>query len=168
MQVLRVELEESEENFHNLKDNSGIWFVASDRWIPLGDIDLSTLFIHNLFDDFIIPPMPSLEELQKCSIHYEGRKTIITYCDAFVGEAICHKDDEFKVESGIALAYSRAKEAKDEYDAKQEEEKKKKVRVGDIVKVVDAGTNFSTNYTKVLDTVALELPCAMLRLIIVE
>lgn len=134
MQVLRVDLENSEENFYNPKDESGIWFVASDRWVPLRDIDLSTLFIHNLFDDFIIPPMPSLEELQKCSIHYEGRKTIITYCDAFVGEAICHKDDEFKVESGIALAYSRAKKAKDEYDAKQEE---KKIRVGDTVKVIN-------------------------------
>lgn len=135
MQVLRVDLEDSEENFYNPKDESGIWFVASDRWVPLRDIDLSTLFSHDSsFDNFIIPPMPSPDELQKCSIHYEGRKTIVTYCDAFVGEAICHKDDEFKVESGIALAYSRAKEAKDEYDAKQEE---KKIKVGDTVRVVN-------------------------------
>lgn len=148
MQVLRIDLENSEENFYNPKDEFSIWFVASDMWVPLRDIDLSTLFIHNLFDDFIIPPMPSLEELQKCSIHYEGRKTIITYCDAFVGEAICHKDDEFKVESGIALAYGRAKQAKDEYDEKQEE---KKIKVGDVVKVVDAGQNFSSYYEKVAE-----------------
>ena len=149
MQVLRVDLEDSEENFYNPKDESGIWFVASDRWVPLRDIDLSTFFSHDSsFDNFIIPPMPSLDELQKCSIHYEGHKTIVTYCDAFVGEAICHKDDEFKVGSGIAIAYSRAKEAKDEYDAKQEE---KKIKVGDVVKVVDAGQNFSSYYEKVAE-----------------
>ena len=81
-----------------------------------------------------LPPPPTLDELQHCTIEYSGRKTIITYYDAFVGEAICHPDDKFKVESGIALAYSRAKQAKEEYDAKQEE---KKIKVGDTVKVVN-------------------------------
>lgn len=82
-----------------------------------------------------LPPPPTLDELQHCTIEYSGRKTIITYYDSFVGEAICHPDDKFKVESGIALAYSRAKQAKEEYDAKQEE--KKRIKIGDTVRVVN-------------------------------
>lgn len=147
MQALLLDEIESEKSFHDLKEESGVWFKAGGLWIPLlwiplDDIELAT-------PTSCIPPMPSLEELQKCSIHYEGRKTIITYYDAFVGEAICHPDDEFKVESGIAIAYSRAKKAKDEYDVKQEE--KKKIKIGDTVKVVDAGQNFSSYYEKVAE-----------------
>lgn len=146
MQVLRLDEWESEKNFHDLKEESGVWFRAGNLWVPLEDIDLTHIapcpctasYSYTplvKIDDYIIPPMPSLEELQHCSIQYKGRKTVLTYCDAFVGEAICHKDDEFKVESGIALAYSRAKEAKDEYDAKQEE--KKRIKIGDTVRVVN-------------------------------
>lgn len=127
MQTLLLDEIESEKSFHDLKEESGVWFKAGGLWIPLDDIELAT-------PTSCIPPMPSLDELQKCSIHYEGRKTVLTYCDAFVGEAICHKDDEFKAESGIAIAYNRAKEAKDEYDAKQE---KKKIKVGDTVKAIN-------------------------------
>ena len=137
MQALLLDGRESEKSFHDLKEESGVWFKAGSLWIPLDDIDLDPLapcIPPVEIDDFIIPPMPSLDELQKCSIHYEGRKTVLTYCDAFVGEAICHKDDEFKAESGIAIAYNRAKEAKDEYDAKQE---KKKIKVGDTVKAIN-------------------------------
>lgn len=146
MQALLLDEIESEKSFHDLKEESGVWFKAGGLWIPLlwiplDDIELAT-------PTSCIPPMPSLEELQKCSIHYEGRKTIITYYDAFVGEAICHPDDEFKVESGIAIAYSRAKKAKDEYGVKHRE-----IVVGDTVKVVSAGSNFSIDTPWLYDNI---------------
>lgn len=147
--VLEIENNSEKEDFFNLEevDSGCLWFVEKEfkLFVPNEDIEFTTIQEYSPSrpcplpqpdsrpDD--TPPMPSLEELQKCSIHYEGRKTVLTYCDAFVGEAICHKDDEFKVESGIALAYSRAKEAKDEYDAKQEE--KKRIKIGDTVRVVN-------------------------------
>ena len=149
--ILTLKPKQTEEIFRDLSTTSSALFKSGNVWVSLEDIDLATItpwFLYEEIDDFIIPPMPSLEELQHCSVYFDGRKTIITYCDTFVGEAICHRDDEFKVESGIALAYGRAKQAKDEYDAKQEE---KKIKVGDVVKVVDAGQNFSSYYEKVAE-----------------
>lgn len=129
-----------------------LWFITEDGFnVSDRDIDFTTIQpiitstpIPKATSTYIIPPMPSLNELTKCVIHFEGRKTIITYCEKFVGVAICHENDTFDVGIGVAIAYTRAYINKLADDKRRKEgEAKNKIEVGNLVKVVDAGKNYS-------------------------
>ena len=152
---LRIDYASIDDIFFGSESNDSqcFWFDSDGYCIPNGDIAFATIqpYLHPrpCSPSDAIPPMPTLEELQKCSIRYEGRKTILTYCDGFVGEAICHADDEFNVNTGVAYAYTRAKKAKEGYDTEQE--KKKKVKIGDVVKVIDVGKNYQMWDTLVVE-----------------
>lgn len=128
---------EVSDNFFDMRQdkNECLWFLGNAHgirvWVPNGDIDFSTI---KLIED-PIPSMPTLNELQKCTIEYEGRKTVVTYYDSFVGESICHPEDEFDIEVGISIAFDRAKKAKEDYDAKQA----KTIKIGDAVRASDRG-----------------------------
>jgi len=141
--------------FTNEKKADNLWFKTNGESFSFNvsdrDIDFTTVKpiptpapIPKATSTYIIPPMPSLNELTKCVIHFEGRKTIITYCEKFVGVAICHENDTFDVGIGVAIAYTRAYINKLADDKRRKEgEAKNKIEVGNLVKVVDAGKNYS-------------------------
>ena len=120
---------------YDFKKTGHIWFKTMGMNVSSDDIDFTTM---KQEEDFTIHP--SLEELQHCTITFNNRKTIVTYYDGFVGEAVCHENDTFDVNTGIAVAYTRAYKSKMEFDKKQEE-----IKVGDTVKVIDAGENYITS-----------------------
>lgn len=125
---------------YDFKKTGHIWFKTMGMNVSSDDIDFTTM---KQEEDFTIHP--SLEELQHCTITFNNRKTIVTYYDGFVGEAICHENDTFDVNTGIAVAYTRAYKSKMEFDKKQEEELvKKKIKIGDTVKVINPGENYSS------------------------
>ena len=135
-------------DFDEYQDGGLLWFKSQEKYIPIWDIDIDTIqpiAAKQDEDEFIIPPMPTLEELNKCTVVFNGRKTIITYRNFFVGEATCHKEDKFDVGVGIAIAYDRAKKAMDEHHKRQD------IKAGDSVKVIHPGKAYSTSVEKVID-----------------
>ena len=133
----------------DFKKTGLIWFKTMGLNVPSDDIDFTTMDICPSYkivkreEDFTIHP--SIGELQHCSISFNNRKTIVTYYDSYVGEAICHEDDTFDVSTGIAVAYTRAYKSKMEFDKKQKEElAKKEIKIGDTVKVINPGENYSS------------------------
>lgn len=143
--------------FHNLEgdtvwlcfrtvERGRIWYkselIYSNEWnVVLDDVDISPYLIDNT------PPMPTPEELQHCDITVLGRVTNVLYDRKYMGSATCSPTDTFDLNTGVAWAYSRAIEKK-----KAEEKKEAKdIKVGDFVKVLNAGANFSTDFNWVKD-----------------
>lgn len=133
---------------YDFKKTGLIWFKTMDMNVSSDDIDFTTMNICPNYtimkqeEDFTIHP--SLEELQHCTITFNNRKTIVTYYESFVGEAICHENDTFNVSTGIAVAYTRAYKSKMEFNKKQEELAKKEIKIGDTVEVINPGENYSS------------------------
>lgn len=79
------------------------------------------------------------------SIH--GNKIVLVdNADGTTVEAKCHPDDNFDIGEGIKEAFKELNEKREEFRKHREEEKDKKIKVGDWVEVVDAGYGYRTWY----------------------
>lgn len=152
--------------FTREKSEESLWFevVEEDFSFCISDLDIDFFSIIQITptiktvpaatSTYVIPPMPSLEELAKCMISFKRRKTIVTYCEKFIGVATCHENDEFDVNSGVAIAYTRAYMNKLADDKRQEEKvTNAKIKIGDCVKIVNAGMNCSTYLSWVFENI---------------
>lgn len=127
--------------FYKLKAN-GLWFAAIESKppfrVPDYDINFTTMeYDKEDEDSFIIPPTPTIAQLQNCLIDFVDNITSVTYVtdndEMYLGQAKCHPDDKFDILTGIAIAYDRA--------VKMYEERANKsvIKVGDKVKVISPG-----------------------------